>query len=283
MLFRSGRSPAERNYNKWGNASHRNEVRTLKQWLRTRVGWIDRQYTAKPLFSSDQDRRQPGVVEVGDQFSFVGDGVVYYTTDGTDPRAPGGNASGSALLANIGEPIAVDGTTTITARARNGRGLTAWSGPVTSHFLVGPIANASNLVVTEVHYAPLPPATSEELAAANDASDFEFIEMKNVSGDTINLTAVKFTEGIDFDFTFSDVTSLAPGEFVLVVRNRASFEARYGTSYSDRIAGEYVSTRLENAGERLHLVDGLGNTIANFRYNDRDPWPEAAEIGRAHV
>ncbi|MEO1824750.1 MAG: CotH kinase family protein [Roseibacillus sp.] len=271
-----GRSPAERNFDKWGNASHRNEVRTLKQWLRTRVGWIDRQYTAKPLFSSDQERRQPGVVEVGDQFSFVGDGAVYYTTDGTDPRAPGGNASGSALLANIGEPIAIDGTTTITARARNGRGLTAWSGPITSHFLVGPIANASNLVVTEVHYAPLPPETSEELAAANDASDFEFIEMKNVSGDTINLTAVKFTEGIDFDFTFSDVTSLAPGEFVLVVRNRASFEARYGTSYSDRIAGEYLPTRLENAGERLHLVDGVGNTIANFRYNDRDPWPEAA-------
>ncbi len=271
-----GRSPAERNYDKWGNASHRNEVRTLKQWLRTRVGWIDRQYTAKPLFSSDQEMQQPGVVEVGDQFSFVGDGVVYYTTDGTDPRAPGGNASGSALLANTDEPITLDGTTTITARVRNGRGLTAWSGPVTSHFLVGPIANASNLVVTEVHYAPLPPETSEELAAANDASDFEFVEMKNVSGDTINLTAVRFTEGIDFDFTFSDVTTLAPGEFVLVVRNRASFEARYGTSHSDRIAGEFLPTRLENAGERLHLVDGVGATIANFRYNDRDPWPEAA-------
>ena len=271
-----GRSPAERNFNKWGNASHRNEVRILKQWLRTRVGWIDRQYTAKPLFSSDQGLEQPGVVQLGDQFSFVGEDAFYYTTDGTDPRAPGGNASANALLANAGSPITLNSTTTITARARNGRGLTAWSGPSTSHFLVGPIANASNLVVTEVHYAPLPPETSEELAAANDASDFEFIEMKNVSGDTINLTAVKFTEGIDFDFTFSGVTSLAAGEFVLVVRNRAAFEARYGTAHSDHIAGEYFPTRLENAGERLHLVDGVGITIANFRYNDREPWPEAA-------
>ena len=271
-----GRSPAERNYRKWGSASHRNEVRILKQWLRTRVGWIDRQYTAKPLFSSTGELKQPGLVEVGDQFSFIGDGVVFYTTDGSDPRAPGGNSSGNAVLANTNTPIALDGTTTITARSRDGRGLTAWSGPITSHFLVGPIADASNLVVTEVHYAPLPPETSEELAAAADPSDLEFIEMKNVSNDTINLTAMKFTEGLTFDFTFSEVTSLAPGEFVLVVRNKAAFEARYGTDHSERIAGEYSPTRLENAGERLHLVDGLGNTIADFRYNDAAPWPEAA-------
>ena len=271
-----GRSPAERNFRKWGNASHRNEVRTLKQWLRTRVGWIDRQYTAKPLFGSGGGLKQPGLVNVGDRFSFVGEGVFFYTTDGSDPRAPGGNPSGTAVLANANDPVVIDGTTTITARARDGRGLTAWSGPVTSHFLVGPIADASSLVVTEVHYAPLPPETSEELAAANDASDLEFIEMKNVSNESINLTAVKFAEGLDFDFTFSDVTSLGPGEFVLVVRNKAAFEARYGTDHSDRIAGEYAPTRLENAGERLHLVDGLGNTIADFRYNDRTPWPEAA-------
>ncbi len=60
------------------------------------------------------------------------------------------------------------------------------------------------------------------------------------------------------------------------MRNKTAFEARYGTDHSDRIAGEYAPTRLENAGERLHLVDGLGNTIADFRYNDRTPWPEAA-------
>ncbi len=269
-----GRSPAERNFTKWGNASHRNEVRILKTWLRTRVGWIDRQYTAKPLFSALNGMKQPGLVAAGDEFSFVGDGTIFYTTDGSDPRASGGNSSRTALPSNSNDPIEIEGTATITARARNGRGLTAWSGPVTAHFLIGPLADASNLVVTEIHYAPLPPETSEELAAANDASDLEFIEMKNISTETINLTAVKFSEGLDFDFTFSDVTSLAPGEFVLIVRNKAAFEARYGTAHSDRIAGEYAPTRLENAGEQLHLVDGIGNTIANFRYSDASPWPE---------
>ena len=271
-----GRSPAARNFDKWGQANHRNEVRILKNWLRTRVGWIDRQYTAKPRFSSTAPHVPPGLVDAGDELSFQASSVVFYTTDGSDPRAPGGDPSPEALSANAGESIEIAGTTTVTARARNGVGLTSWSGPVTAHFLVGPVANASNLVVTEVHYAPLPPESPEELAAANDASDLEFIEMKNISAETINLVGTRFTEGIEFDFTFSDVTSLGPGEFVLVVRNKAAFEARYGTGHSERIAGEYPTTRLENAGERLQLLNGLGETIANFRFNDRAPWPEAA-------
>ena len=72
-----GRSPAERNFSRWGNASHRNEVRILKTWLRTRVGWIDRQYTAKPLFSALNGMKQPGLVAAGDEFSFVGLSLIH--------------------------------------------------------------------------------------------------------------------------------------------------------------------------------------------------------------
>jgi hypothetical protein len=81
---------------------------------------------------------------------------------------------------------------------------------------------------------------------------------------------------LTFTFTDSEITSLAPGERVLIVCNKAAFEARYGTGHSDRIAGEFAPTRLDNAGERLHLVDGLGATIADFTYNDKIPWPEPA-------
>ena len=269
-----GRSPAARNFNKWGQANHRNEVRVLKNWLRTRVGWIDRQYTAKPRFSSNAPNLPPGIVNVGDGFSFQGSGTIFYTTDGSDPRATGGDPSPEALSATAGEPVEITGTTTITARARAGTGLTAWSGPVTGNFLVGPIADASSLILTEVHYAPLPPSSPAELAAANDASDLEFVEMKNISAETINLVGVRFAEGIEFDFTHSDLTSLGPGEFVLVVRNKAAFEARYGTDHSDQIAGEYAPTRLENAGERLRLINGVGEIIADFRFSDNEPWPE---------
>ena len=40
----------------------------------------------------------------------------------------------------------------------------------------------------------------------------------------------------------------------------------------------YIQNELDPnwAGERLQLLNGLGETIANFRFNDRAPWPEAA-------
>ena len=38
-------------------------------------------------------------------------------------------------------------------------------------------------------------------------------------------------------------------------------------------AGEFGPSRLDNTGERLHLVDVVGVTIADFRYNDKMPWP----------
>ena len=94
----------------WGNASHRNEVEP-KAVAENKIGWIDRQYTAKPLFSSDHTAAARRC-RVGDRL-LVGDGVVYYTTDGTDPRARRQRLR-QCVARHIGEPIAVDGTTTIT-------------------------------------------------------------------------------------------------------------------------------------------------------------------------
>ena len=260
-------SPAERNFVKWPGSNHPNEVNTLKNWLQTRSSWIDSQYTAQPSFTVS-----PGLLSPGTTVSFTGaGGTVYSTTDGTDPRLPGGNVSPSA---SIGGSRTINSTTIITARARSGTGLTSWSGPLNGIFLIGPIANASNFIISEVHYAPLPPGTPAEMALASDASDFEFLEMRNISAtDTIDLTDAHFVVGIDFTFTGSSLTTLAPGERVLIVCNQSAFEARYGTGHSARIAGEFAPTRLDNAGERLHLVGALGVTIADFTYNDKHPWP----------
>ncbi len=265
----------ERNFAKWSevsprNGSHAAEVTILKDWLRSRMEWIDTQYTARPEFD-----RSPGQVAPGTVVSFASSAAtIYYTLDGSDPRLPGGDVSPSAIT---GVPITVDETRVITARARLGTGLTSWSGPVQGLFLVGPVADASNLVLSEVHYAPRPPSSPEELAVSSDAADFEFIECRNISDvDTIDLHGVRFIAGIDFDFSSSAVTSLAPGERVLLVRSLAAFRARYGTSYNDCIAGEYASDKLDNAGERIHLVNAFDQTIADFTYSDTFPWPSAA-------
>lgn len=267
-----------RNFAKWTampprDGSHAAEVTRLKNWLHTRLLWIDSQYTARPVFSVS-----PGSVMAGTAVSLTaGSGAtIYYTTDGSDPRLPGGGVSGAA---SAGLPISINATTIITARARNGTGLTSWSGPVRGAYLVGPIANASNFILTEVHYAPLPPTTPEELAVTATASAFEYLELRNISAtDTIDLTDVHFESGVDFTFSGSSVTLLAPGERVLLVGNILAFQARYGTSYDTVIAGQYDPDRLNNAGERLHLVDAFGGTIFDFTYNDQFPWPTESGI-----
>lgn len=264
-----GSSPQARNFNKWSSVrpsgGYTNQVNVLKNWLSTRSDWIDSQYTSQPSFAVS-----PGLVAPGTNVSFSGaGGTVYYTTDGTDPRLPGGGVSVQAMT---GGPVNVGSTTVIRARARSGTGLTSWSGEIQGTFLVGNLANASNLVISEVHYAPATPSATEALVSANP-SDYEWIELTNISAASIDLTDVRFEAGIEFTFTGSSVTTLAPGGKVLVVRNQAAFEARYGSGLNSMIAGEFAPSRLDNAGERIHLVDAFGITIQDFTYNDQLPWP----------
>jgi hypothetical protein len=263
-------SAQARNFAKWTmfpprNGGHAGEIAILKNWLSTRLNWIDTQLTERPSLAI-----VPGLVTEGTAVSFTrGDDTVYYTTDGSDPRLSGGAVSGRARTAT---PVIVNVSTVITARARSGSN---WSGPIQATYLVGSLANASNLVFTEIHYAPESPATPGEQAVSLVPADYEFIELKNVSStDRISLIDVHFEKGIDFAFTGSAITSLGPGERVLIVSNQAAFEARYGVAHSNRIAGEFQNgTRLDNDGETIRLVDALGVDIALFTYNDQAPWP----------
>jgi hypothetical protein len=112
----------------------------------------------------------------------------------------------------------------------------------------------------------------------------EFIEILNISTSaTVNLTGVRFTQGVDFDFTGSAVTSLAPGERIVVVRDRTAFTNLYGPNV--RIAGVFTNdTALSNGGELLTLVDGDGAVIQEFTFSDDPPWPiEADGNGRSLV
>ena len=133
------------------------------------------------------------------------------------------------------------------------------------------------LVISEIMYHPAPPTAAEISAGFGDDDDFEFVEVYNASPDEpLLLTGVRFTKGIDFDFP--EGTELAPGAFLLVVRNRAAFEQRYGTGLP--IAGEYGLNdegKLDNGGERIKLSFGAGTPIRDFDYDDDDPWPSAAD------
>lgn len=158
-----------------------------------------------------------------------------------------------------------------------GRGETLWlleaSGAInTTTSYVGEASDAQRfLIISELLYQP----PSDGLA--------EFIELLNLSDSVIvNLRDVRFTAGVEFDFTHSAMTSLAPRARVLVVRDLAAFQAAYGTNLP--VAGVFANgTALSNGGERLRLEDADGEPIADFTYDDRAPWPTDADTGSSLV
>ena len=139
--------------------------------------------------------------------------------------------------------------------------------------LAGQASDAQRfLVVSELMYHP----SGDNLA--------EYIELLNISRlDTLNLEGVRFTRGVEFDFTDSAIGTLAPGERVLVVRDLTTFESAYGVNHP--VAGVFAKgSALSNGGERLKLEDAKNSTIVEFTYDDQPPWPvEADQSGRSLV
>lgn len=126
------------------------------------------------------------------------------------------------------------------------------------------------LVISEVHYHPL--GNGEE----------EFIELLNTSSSvSLDLADVTLTGGVTFDFVEATITSLAPGERLLLVRNTTAFEAAYGNGLP--VAGTFLGA-LDNAGESLKLDDASNSTILEFSYSPLAPWPlEADGLGASLV
>jgi hypothetical protein len=131
----------------------------------------------------------------------------------------------------------------------------------TTSFQGQPSETQRYLVVSELMYHP----AGDGLA--------EYIELLNISSSvTLNLAGVRFTQGVEFNFTGSAITSLPPGARALVVRDLDAFTAIYGPGHP--IAGVFLNdSALSNAGERIKLEDAGNGTIQEFAFDDDAPWP----------
>ena len=170
----------------------------------------------------------------------------------------------------------------VRARMKNTAGhWSLWSDPIQFTASAPDISQFTDgLFVSEIMYHPAM-ASEAERALGYSTGDFEFVELTNVSGETLDLTQVRFTKGIDFDFAGSAVTTLEPNAMVLVVSNPGAFAQRYPGDYP--IAGSFQG-QLSNGGERLKLSYGAGTPIRDFDYNDNEGWPvEADGDGRSLV
>ncbi|MEX2186147.1 MAG: lamin tail domain-containing protein, partial [Pirellulales bacterium] len=136
----------------------------------------------------------------------------------------------------------------------------------TTTFEGDPSAVQQFLRVTELMYHPSNPTAAEMALGYTSDNAFEYVELVNTSTtDTLDLTGVRFTAGISFDFTASAVTSLLPGGRVLAVRDAGGFAARYPAA--GPVAGEFIGA-LDNSGERIKLEDAQNGTVLEFTYND---------------
>ena len=168
---------------------------------------------------------------------------------GTDSSSSGGGISPTAV--EYKGPITLTKSTLAKSRVLSG---TTWSALNEAVFAVGPVAG--NLRITEIMYHPA------FIGDPND-QDAEFVELTNVGAESINLNLVRLTEGVQF--IFPDL-QLAPGQYVLVVKDRSAFDAYY-PGFSGVIAGQYEGS-LDNAGEKIRLEDAIGQTILDFEYKD---------------
>ncbi|MCB1127599.1 MAG: lamin tail domain-containing protein, partial [Verrucomicrobiae bacterium] len=209
-----------------------------------------------PGLDAPEFSQHGGIVASGFPLFFDTDATVYYTTDGSDPRLRGGGVS---PVAGTGVSF-LTATTHVRARAFDGN---EWSALNEATFIVGVPPDASNLAVSEIMYHP---------GAVDPAG--EFIELLNLSSmDALDLTGVSFSDGIAFAFPMG--FTLPPGARAVLVADPVAFATVHpGVS----IAGTFTGS-LDNGGERIALTDSFGAEILSFTYDDRLPWPEAADGG----
>ena len=258
---------------RWGDDKRPNDPYSTRQEWTTELNWFRRTYfprrsglvygqlaqrglarstTEPPVITPANGRIPPGGAGLEINMTTVA-GSIYYTLDGSDPRLEGNRVAASAT--RFTGPFNLPRSSEIQARTLR-RGI--WSNLIEKSFGT----DVSALRISEIHYNPRPPDEDSPVSQ----QDLEFIELVNSSEEALDLTGVHFSSGVEFNFTSSAVLDLAPGEFVVVVKDIEAFATRYDIGRI-LIAGEYRGN-LANAGEELALQDALGEAIISFSYSD---------------
>jgi hypothetical protein len=249
---------------RWGDVWYDSPI-TRDDWLQAcdhvltqmpgnaaRLITLSRQAGYYPDLDPPAFNRHGGLVTAGFELMMTAsDSVIYYTTDGSDPRSWGsGEIAPGAVSYSV--PLVLTTTTQVKARALAADG--TWSALHEATFKV--VERESSLKLTEMMYNP------------PGGSEYEFIEFKNIGVTDLKLANMYFDEGIIFDFP-PGIAPLAPGDFVVLVRNPTAFAERYpGVA----IGGTYQG-KLSNQGEKVTLRDARGEVLVSVDYDDENGWP----------
>ena len=100
--------------------------------------------------------------------------------------------------------------------------------------------------------------------------ELEFLELTNTGSAPVDLSNMKFSEGIDYQFPAG--VQLQPGAYLVLANHAGYFEDYYGYAPYAQYAKE-----LSNQGERIVLLDAFGTPVIDITYSDDDGWPQAAD------
>lgn len=118
----------------------------------------------------------------------------------------------------------------------------------------------ANLRITELMYNPV---------ATASASSYEFVELTNIGSTALDLSGVRFTNGISY--TFAAGTTLAAGAQLVVASDHDIFLRRYPDATSVLASGQYDGA-LSNSGETIALTLPLPWNVHILRFSYEDGW-----------
>jgi len=187
-------------------------------------------------------------------------GEIYYTTDGSDPRNVDGTVAN--LAKKYSTPIVIDKYKMIKARVFVDKFNyiddvpktidNLWTTMCPREFF--PKNYYKNLIINEIHYNPA------DLGNVS-GSNLEFIEIKNIGDYELNVSNVKFIEGIKYQFPVG--TIIPSNNFALLALDSIAVVNYYNTI----VDGQY-SGKLANSGELILLARPDDETVDMVDYKD---------------
>ena len=150
---------------------------------------------------------------------------------------------------------------------------------------LGPSSRNTGLIFSEIMYDP----------PARDGRSLEFVEIFNAGLIAENLTGYRLSG--DIGFVFPDGTMIPAGGFLVLAKISADVEWAYGLSdvlqygvtngfKTNVVSGitnvtPTIGNSLNNGGGRLRLRNPLGAVLLEVNFDNREPWPVAAD-GAGH-
>ncbi len=189
-------------------------------------------------------------------------------------------------------PVPISGTTNLFVRVHDPTGPFApypytgsgagqvpvgshWSAPLRLSLFTDAVpASSTSLVISEIMYHPKS-VTTAEMNSGFATDDFEYLVLKNIHSQPLDLTGIHFTAGIAFSAELNALSYLPAGASVVLAANPDAFRLRHPGATLPLLGG--FQGNLGDQGEMLTLRGASGSMIKEFAYSDLPPWPASAD------